>query len=86
MISTYIENNSIIAIEDGEVVGVMEFERHENVLAIFHITVRLSGRGVGTLLMQAAEKLAEENDLTIRPICSFAVKYMKNKNKASQAK
>lgn len=79
MISTKIENNTILATEDGEVVGQIEFELNNSELVILHTNAYLSGKGIGSLLMDVAIKYAEEQKLTIRPICSFAVKYMERK-------
>lgn len=80
MISTKIENNTILATEDGEVVGKIEFELGNSELVILHTNAYLSGKGIGSLLMDAAIKYAEEQKLTIRPICSFAAKYMERKH------
>lgn len=80
MISTKIENNTILATENSEVVGKIEFELNDKELAILHTYAYLSGKGIGSLLMDAAIKYAEEKNLTIKPICSFAVKYMERMN------
>ncbi|SFG27514.1 GNAT family N-acetyltransferase [Prevotella sp. KH2C16] len=76
MISTKIENHTILATEDNEVVGKIEFEQNNSEFRILHTYAYLSGKGIGSLLMDAAIKYAEEKNLTIKPICSFAVKYM----------
>ena len=76
MISTTIENNTILATEDGEVVGKIEFERSGSEMTILHTYAYLRGRGIGSLLMDAAVKYAAEQELTINPVCWFAAEYL----------
>ena len=80
MISTTIENDKILAVEDGEVVGKIEFERSGSEMTILHTYAYLSGRGIGSILMAAAVKYAEENELTINPVCWFAAEYLQFNN------
>ena len=76
MISTTIENNTILATEDGEVVGKIEFERSGSEMTILHTYAYLRGRGIGSLLMDAAVQYAAEQELTINPVCWFAAEYL----------
>ena len=79
MISTTIENGTILATEDGEVVGKIVFERSGSEMTILHTYAYLSGRGIGSLLMAAAVKYAAEQELTINPVCWFAAEYLQRK-------
>ena len=80
MISTTIENNTILATEEGKVVGKIEFERSDSEMTILHTYAYLRGRGIGSILMAAAVKYAAENELTINPVCWFAAEYLQRKN------
>ena len=80
MISTTIENNTILASEEGKVVGKIEFERSDSEMTILHTYAYLRGRGIGSILMATAVKYAEENELTINPVCWFAAEYLQRKN------
>ena len=86
MISTTIENNTILATEDGEAVGRIEFERSDNEMIILHTYAYLHGRGIGSILMAAAVKYADENGLTINPVCWFAAEYLQRKNNLTNDK
>jgi hypothetical protein len=77
MISTTIENDTILATEDGEVVGKIVFERSVSEMTILHTYAYQRGRGIGSLLMDAAVKYAAEQKLTINPVCWFAAEYLK---------
>ncbi|NLV53070.1 MAG: N-acetyltransferase [Bacteroidales bacterium] len=79
MISTKITTNTILATEDGEVVGKIEFEEKDNELIILHTYAYLSGKGIGSLLMDAAVAYAKEQNLSIKPVCPFAAKYLERK-------
>jgi len=76
MISTTIENDTILATEDGKVVGKIEFERSGSEMTILHTYAYLEGRGIGSLLMAAAVQYADEQQLCINPVCWFAAKYL----------
>ena len=76
MISTTIDNDTILATEDGEVVGKIEFERCGNEMTILHTYAYHRGKGIGSLLMDAAVKYASEQGLTINPVCWFAAEYL----------
>ena len=62
-------------------VGKLEFEQTDTEMAILHTYAYQSGRGIGSLLMEAALAYAEQQHLTIRPVCSFAAKYMETQTK-----
>ena len=84
MIATTIENSTILATEEGQVVGKIEFELSDSHMTILHTYAYLSGRGIGSILMAAAVKYAKENELTINPVCWFAAEYLQRKNIAKQ--
>ncbi|MGN0236331.1 MAG: GNAT family N-acetyltransferase [Paludibacteraceae bacterium] len=79
MITTHVENNQVLAREADTPVGKMEFEQTDTEMVILHTYAYQSGRGIGSLLMEAALAYAEQQHLTIRPVCSFAVKYLESK-------
>ena len=81
MITTYIENSQVLAREADTLVGKLEFEQTDTEMVILHTYAYQSGRGIGSLLMETALQYAEQQHLAIRPICSFAAKYMENKIK-----
>ena len=66
----------ILAKEDDRVVGRLEFEIEGRTLSIMHTYAYESGRGIGSLLMTKAVEFAEQNNYIIRPVCSFARKYL----------
>ena len=65
--------------EEGKMVGKIEFRLADIEMSILHTYAYESGRGIGSLLMQAAVEWAAEHQYTIRPICSFAQKYIEKK-------
>ena len=76
MILMTITNTEILAMENGKLLGKIEFVLSDNKMTILHTYAYESGRGIGTLLMQKAVEWAKEHDYTIIPICSFAQKYL----------
>lgn len=74
MIETHIHTQSckIQAIEDGDEVGLLEFEIHENILTITHTYAYQKGRGIGKMLMSTAIAYAREHRYKILPVYSFA--------------
>ena len=78
MIQMTITNTEILAMEDGKLLGKIEFALSDNKITILHTYAYESGRGIGTLLMQKAIEWAKEHDYTIIPVCSFAQKYLSN--------
>lgn len=81
MITTHVENSQVLAREADTLVGKLEFEQTDKEMVILHTYAYQSGRGIGSLLMEAALAYAEQQHLTIRPVCSFAAKYMETKTK-----
>ena len=75
MIQMTITNTEILAMENGKLLGKIEFVLSDNKMTILHTYAYESGRGIGTLLMQKAVEWAKEHDYTIIPVCSFAQKY-----------
>lgn len=79
MIETIITQYEIQAIEDGKLVGKIEFSLDGNELSILHTYAYEKGKGIGTLLMKSAVEWAETNHFTIMPICPFAAKYLQSR-------
>ena len=65
MIQMTITDTEILAIEDGKLLGKIEFILSDNKITILHTYAYESGRGIGTLLMKNAVELAKENQYTI---------------------
>ena len=76
MIEMTISETEILAMEDGKLLGKIEFTLSDNNMTILHTYAYESGRGIGTLLMQNAVEWAKEHSYTIIPVCSFAQKYL----------
>ena len=77
MFQITITNSEILAMEDGKLLGKIEFKQSDNNMTILHTYAYESGRGIGTQLMEHAVKWAKEYNYTIIPVCSFAQKYLK---------
>ena len=77
MIQMTVTSTEILAMENGKLLGKIEFALRDNEMSILHTYSYESGRGIGTLLMGHAVKWANENNYTIIPVCSFAQKYLK---------
>jgi predicted GNAT family acetyltransferase len=77
MIEMTISKTEILAMEDGKLLGKIEFTLSDNNMTILHTYAYESGRGIGTQLMEHAVKWAKEYNYTIIPVCSFAQKYLK---------
>lgn len=78
MIQMTITNTEILAMENGKLLGKIEFVLSDNKMTILHTYAYESGRGIGTLLMQNAVEWAKEHNYEIIPVCSFAQKYLSN--------
>ena len=78
MIQMTVTSTEILAMENGKLLGKIEFVLSDNKMTILHTYAYESGRGIGTLLMQKAVEWAKEHDYTIIPVCSFAQKYLSN--------
>ena len=76
MIEMTISETEVLAIENGKLLGKIEFTLSDNNMTILHTYAYESGRGIGTMLMQNAVEWAKEHDYTIIPVCSFAQKYL----------
>jgi predicted GNAT family acetyltransferase len=59
--------------------GLLDYELDGNIMGITHTRVPppIGGRGVAAELMRSALDLAVANGWTVRPVCSYAVAYMK---------
>ena len=79
MIEIIYQDCTILAMEEGKVVGKIEFSLADREMSILHTYAYESGRGIGSLLMQAAIEWAGEHKYTIVPICTFAQKYLEKK-------
>lgn len=76
MIQMTVTSTEILAMEDGKLLGKIEFVLSDKKMTILHTYAYESGRGIGTMLMQTAVEWAKEHDYTIIPVCSFAQKYL----------
>ena len=76
MIEMTISETEVLAIENGKLLGKIEFTLSDNNMTILHTYAYESGRGIGTMLMQNAVEWAKEHSYTIIPVCSFAQKYL----------
>ena len=76
MIQMTVSETEVLAIENGKLLGKIEFTLSDNNMTILHTYAYESGRGIGTLLMQTAVEWAKEHSYTIIPVCSFAQKYL----------
>ena len=76
MIEMTISETEVLAIENGKLLGKIEFTLSDNSMTILHTYAYESGRGIGTMLMQTAVEWAKEHSYTIIPVCSFAQKYL----------
>ena len=79
MIEIVYQDTTILAMEEGKTVGKIEFSLADREMSILHTYAYESGRGIGSLLMQAAVEWAGEHKYTIVPICTFAQKYLEKK-------
>lgn len=79
MITIIYQEDTILAIENDKTVGKIEFSLADSEMSILHTYAYESGRGIGSMLMQAAVEWAAEHQYTIVPICSFAKKYLERK-------
>jgi predicted GNAT family acetyltransferase len=68
-----------LSAELEEQTGLLDYELDDKVMSITHVRVPrpIGGRGVAAELMRSALDLAAANGWTVKPICSYAVAYMK---------
>ncbi len=59
--------------------AVLDYQLADKVMSLIHTGVpgAIRGRGVAGELMRGALELAAANGWTVRPLCSYAVAYMK---------
>jgi predicted GNAT family acetyltransferase len=59
--------------------GLLDYELDDKVMSITHARVPrpIAGRGVAAELMRSALDLAAANGWTVKPVCSYAIAYMK---------
>ena len=76
MIQMTVTETEVLAIENGKLLGKIEFVLSDKKMTILHTYAYESGRGIGTMLMQNAVEWAKEHSYTIIPVCSFAQKYL----------
>jgi predicted GNAT family acetyltransferase len=63
---------------DGQT-AVVVYERAGDLLRLIHTEVpqSLEGKGVGSKLVSAVLRFAEENNLSVVPLCPFVAQYVK---------
>jgi uncharacterized protein len=63
----------------------LDYELDGQVMSITHthVPAPIGGRGVAAELMRAALELAAANGWTVRPVCSYAVAYLKKHSSAA---
>ena len=76
MIRVEVYSSEILALEDNQVVGRLEYAIDGHRLSVLHTYAYISGRQIGSLLMQSIVHLAEEKGYDLVPVCSFAHKYL----------
>ena len=76
---TIINTTDILAIDNGKTIGRLEFAIQGNQMTIIHTIAYEKGLGIGTELMKTAVQFANEHHYTIKPVCSFAKKYLTQK-------
>lgn len=59
--------------------GFLDYELDDRIMSITHTWVPrpIGGRGVAAELMRSALDLAAANGWTVKPVCSYAIAYMK---------
>ncbi len=74
---TMIKEDRIELIQEGKVVGKIEFNNENGDLSITHTIVNplFRGQGIAKILMEKVIELAKEKELKIIPICSYAASY-----------
>lgn len=80
MVRIVFQDKEILAIENENVVGKLEYALLGEEMHILHTYAYVSGQGIGSQLMRAATQWAAAHNVTIVPICSFAQKYLSAKS------
>ncbi len=64
--------------ENDEDIGYISFERKNDVLIIISTVVyeKYQGKGMASTLIKEILEYAKNNDLKIKPLCSFVVHYL----------
>jgi uncharacterized protein len=59
--------------------GLLDYELDDKFMSIVHVRVPppIGGRGVAAELMRSALDLAATNGWTVKPVCAYAIAYMK---------
>jgi predicted GNAT family acetyltransferase len=76
MIRMIFKNDEIHAMEEGQLLGKLQYSIVGKEMSILHTYAYESGRGIGSQLVHAAQQWAMAHRYTIIPICSFAQKYL----------
>ncbi|MGE5053220.1 MAG: GNAT family N-acetyltransferase [Acidobacteriota bacterium] len=66
-------------LHEHEETAVLVYERAGDMLRLMHTEVpqSLEGKGVGSKLVSAVLRLAQENKLSVVPLCPFVAQYVK---------
>ena len=75
-----LDNHIALYDENEEVIGNLDFIKNGNVLVATHTVVNhtMQGRGYAEIMFNKFIEYVDENDYTIRPICSYIVKKMQD--------
>ena len=76
------DNNALHRFElhVGGETAVLVYEKTEHLLRLIHTEVpqSLEGQGVGSKLVSAVLRFAQENKLSVVPLCPFVAQYVKS--------
>lgn len=77
-----LENNTLNAIENENIVGYIDFELEDNVLNVIHTFVDSSqrGKGLAKKMMDEIYNYSLNNNYKIKASCSYAIKYLEDLN------
>lgn len=70
--------NSILYEENQKRLGAIEWINQRNTMIITHTVVspRMRGQGIARKLLEEAVLVAEAENLSIKPLCTYAAKYL----------
>lgn len=79
------ENEIILEDGNGHALGHVSFKIQDGVLVLEHTIVEESerGKGIGQLLISATINYVKENNLLIKPVCSYAAAYFAKRKEYS---